>query len=226
MILSGTPDVRPNGHYEQAGAVAFGPEPALDFELELGAFVATGNELGAPFRLRDADRHTFGYCLVNDWSARGMQFFESTPLGPFLGKSFATTISPWIVTTEALLPFRVAAPARAESDPQPPHLTSEANGERGALDLELEAFLLTAKMRAAGLEPVRLAPPPNSHARSYWTFAQMLTHHASNGCNLQPGDLIAGGTVSGPHPDSRACMAEISERGKEPIVLPNGEARA
>ena len=223
VVVSGTPIVRPNGQFEQGGNVAFGPEPALDFELEVGAFVGTGTGLGSTLHLRDAGRHAFGHCLVNDWSARGMQFFESTPLGPFLGKSFATTVSPWIVTAEALLPFCVPAPARADGDPQPSHLTSEANSERGALDLELEAFLLTPNMRAAGLEPARITL--TSLRTMYWTFAQMLTHHASNGCNLQPGDLIAGGTASGPSPESRACLAELTERGKEAIALPNGETR-
>ena len=223
VVVSGTPVVRPSGQFERGGSVTFGPEPALDFELEVGAFVGIGTELGSTFDLCDADRHTFGHCLVNDWSARGMQFFESAPLGPFLGKSFATTISPWIVTAEALLPFRAPLPERAAGDPRPSHLTSEANGERGALDLELEAFLLTPAMRAAGLEPARITL--TSLRTMYWTFAQMLTHHASNGCNLQPGDLIAGGTASGPGPESRACLAELTERGKVAIALPNGESR-
>ncbi len=223
VVVSGTAIARPSGQFEQGGSVTFGPEPALDFELEVGTFIGTGSDLGSTIQLRDAERHVFGHCLVNDWSARGMQFFESMPLGPFLGKSFATTVSPWIVTAEALLPFRVPAAPRADGDPQPAHLTSDANSERGALDLELEAFLLTPAMRASGSEPARITL--TSLRAMYWTFAQMVTHQASNGCNLCAGDLIAGGTASGPNPESRACLAELTERGKEAIALPNGETR-
>jgi fumarylacetoacetase len=223
VVVSGTAVTRPQGQFRQGEAVTFGAEPSLDFELEVGAFVGTGNELGRPFTLADADGHTFGHCLVNDWSARGIQFFESEPLGPFLGKSFATSISPWIVTAEALLPFRVAALVRDVGDPQPAHLTSEVNSELGALDLALEAFVLTPRMRASGLEP---APVTQTSFRSmYWTFAQMLTHHASNGCNLQPGDLLASGTTSGASAASRACLAELSQLGTLPLELTNGEMR-
>jgi fumarylacetoacetase len=224
VVVSGTPVTRPNGQFARGELVAYGPEPALDFELEIGAFVAGGNALGQPFPLADAGDQLFGTCLLNDWSARGMQMFESAPLGPFLGKSFATSISPWIVTSEALLPYRVAMPEREGGDPEPPHLTSAANTGAGALDLTLQAFVLTPKMRAAGLEPARITT--TAFRDMYWSLAQMLAHHASNGCNLRTGDLIGSGTTSGAADESRACLAEITARGTEPLRLPNGELRA
>ena len=224
IVASGTKIVRPSGTFEREKTVAFGPEPALDFELELGAFVGPGNAHGAPIGLHNAAGQIFGHCLVNDWSARGMQLFESAPLGPFLGKSFATSISPWIVTAEALLPYRAAAPLRDDGDPAPPHLTSAANSARGALDLELQAFLITPKMRKDGREPVQLTT--TAFREMYWTFAQMLAHHASNGCNLQSGDLLGSGTTSGATDASRACLAEITNRGTQPLQLANGEWRA
>jgi fumarylacetoacetase len=224
IVASGTKIVRPNGAFERDKEVAFGPEPALDFELELGAFVGPGNAQGTPVPLRDAENQIFGHCLVNDWSARGMQLFESAPLGPFLGKSFATSISPWIVTSEALLPYRVPSPVRDAGDPEPPHLTSTANSATGAIDLELQAFLLTPKMRTDGRAPAPLAT--TAFRDMYWTFAQMLAHHTSNGCNLRTGDLLGSGTTSGATDASRACLAEITARGTQPLQLPNGEWRA
>lgn len=224
IVVSGTTIVRPNGQYARGDAVEYGPEPALDFELEFGAFAGLGSALGKPFPLQSAENHLFGTCLLNDWSARGMQMFESTPLGPFLGKSFATTISPWIVTSEALLPYHVAAPLRDAGDPQPQHLTGPENIDAGALDLELEAYLLTPKMRKDGHAPARIAT--TAFRDMYWTLAQMLTHQASNGTNVRTGDLIGSGTTSGPSDASRACLAEITARGSKPLTLPNGEVRA
>ena len=221
IVASGTKIVRPNGAFERDKEVTFGPEPALDFELELGAFVGSGNAQGTPVPLSDAEDQIFGHCLVNDWSARGMQLFESSPLGPFLGKSFATSISPWIVTAEALLPYRVPSPIRDVGDPEPPQLTTAANSAGGAIDLELQAFLLTPQMRADGRAPVPLAT--TAFRDMNWTFAQMLAHHTSNGCNLRTGDLLVSGTTSGPTDASRACLAEITARGTQPLQLPNGE---
>ena len=224
IAVSGTQIVRPNGTFERDSAIAFGPEPALDFELELGAFVGPGNLLGVPIPLHAAEEQIFGHCLVNDWSARGMQTFESVPLGPFLGKSFATSISPWIVTSEALLPYRTASPLRDAGDPEPAHLTSREHAASGSIDLELRAFLLTPDMRAAGDAAALLTT--TAFREMYWTFAQMLTHHASNGCNLRPGDVLGSGTTSGASDAGRACLAEITARGTHPIQLPNGEWRA
>ena len=205
ICVSGQPVRRPNGYSRTGdGEPVFGPEPWLDFELELGAFIGPGNALGDSIAIGDAERHFFGTCLLNDWSARGIQFFESQPLGPFLGKSFRTSISPWIVTTDALAPFRVA-------------------DSPSAFDIELDARIRTAEMRSHGDEPSVVA---RTNFRSmYWTFAQMIAHHASNGCNLRPGDLLGSGTTSGPSDDSRACLAEITERGKAPLTLANGQLR-
>jgi fumarylacetoacetase len=220
---SGTPVRRPLGQFGPSGsAPQYGPEPSMDFELEFGAFVGPGNALGEPIPITEAEAHIFGYCLVNDWSARGIQFFESA-LGPFLGKSFLTSVSPWVVTAEAMAPFRVPAP-RGEGQRQPPaYLDSPQNRDEGGLDIELTASLLTPRMRAEGAAPARIVRANFKHM--FWTMAQMLTHHASNGCNLSPGDLIASGTVSGPEEDSKACLAEINSRGETPLTLPNGETR-
>jgi fumarylacetoacetase len=223
---SGFPVPRPHGQWAQVPPeqdIRFGPEPRLDFELEFGAFVGAGNELGTALTVDAAESRIFGCCLLNDWSARGIQFFESL-LGPFLGKSFLTTISPWIVTAEALAPFRVPLAARAEDVPAiPTHLDSETNRAAGGLDIELTAYLQTAKMRSANIEPVRIVRTDFRHM--YWTLAQMLAHHTSNGCNLQAGDLLASGTTSGPEPDAKACLAEINQRGARPLELPGGEER-
>ena len=220
---SGAPVRRPMGQFGPAGTEpTYGPEPWMDFELEFGAFVGRGNSLGVPIPMAGAEDHIFGYCLVNDWSARGIQFFESA-LGPFLGKSFLTTISPWVVTAEALAPFGVS-PMRAKEDRQPPaHLDSPYNRQEGGFDIELTASLLTPGMRTDGRKPARIVRSNFKHM--FWTTAQMLTHQTSNGCNVSPGDLIASGTVSGPENESRACLAEINERGKVPLHLPNGETR-
>jgi fumarylacetoacetase len=217
---------RPNAQSrDKEGVVGFGPEPALDFELEMGAYVGLGNAMGAPISLARAPDHIFGYCLLNDWSARSIQAWESTPLGPFLGKSFATTISPFIVTSEALLPFGVPSRERAAGDPQPlPYLSDASDRAAGGLDITLDAYLVTARMRAEGAAPARVTRTNFRHM--YWTFGQMLTHHASNGCSLQPGDILGSGTASGPTDDSRACLAEISSRGSKPFNLPNGETRS
>ena len=203
---------------------ATGRAASLDYECEVGVFVASGNALGESIPLEDAEAHLFGVCLVNDWSARDIQSWEYQPLGPFLAKSFATTVSPWVVTLDALEPYRVPCAARAAGDPVPlPYLSAESDRERGGIDLVLEVHLATEKMRASGIAPVRLS---RAHfAEMYWTLAQMLTHHASNGCNLRPGDLLASGTVSGAEKDARGCLLELTWRGAEPLSLPSGEER-
>ncbi len=229
VVSSGHAIRRPNGQRRRPeGEIAFGPCEHLDFELELGLFVGPGNAMGEPIALRAAPEHIFGFCLVNDWSARDIQRWESHPLGPFLAKSAATTISPWVVTAEAMAPFRIAAFARPASDPAPlPYLADPADQEEGGMDLGLEAFILTARMRERGEAPARLTATNFRHM--YWTFGQMLTHHASNGCALRPGDLIASGTTSGPTDEARACLSELnldpSTRSRRAIALPNGESR-
>jgi fumarylacetoacetase len=202
----------------------FGPSRSLDFELEVGFFVARENALGDAVSIKDAEERIFGLCLLNDWSARDMQAWEYQPLGPFLAKSFATAISPWVVTMEALRPFRVPAFQRAASDPEPlPYLHSEKDQVQGGIDLTLEVWLSSLQMREHGVGPMRLS---RSNARDlYWTLAQMLTHHASNGCNLRPGDLLGTGTISGPTRDSLGSLLELTRRGAEPLKLPTGETR-
>jgi fumarylacetoacetase len=226
IVVSGTPIRRPVGQMkdDNADAPTFGPSKVLDYELEVGCFIGDGNEQGEPIKITEAEDHIFGLCLVNDWSARDIQRWEYQPLGPFLSKSFATTISPWIVTMEALAPFRAPAFKRPAGDPEPlPYLDSPENRERGGLDINLEVLISTERMREKGIAPHRLS---RGNTRDlYWTFAQMLTHHTSNGCNLRPGDLIASGTVSGAAKDSRGCLIELTERGAEPITLPTGEVR-
>jgi fumarylacetoacetase len=206
----GAPVRRPNGQYRQAdGTIGFGPCRHFDFELELALFVGTGNEMGEPIPLRAAPDHIFGFCLLNDWSARDIQRWEGQPLGPFLAKSAATSISPWVITAEAMAPFRAPAYRRDAGDPPPlPYLSHPTDQAKGHLDLVMEALIHTPGMRAAGAPPVRLTRTNFQHM--YWTFAQMLTHHASNGCALRPGDLLASGTVSGPTDDSRACLSELA----------------
>ena len=225
LVPTGTPVRRPCGQTRDGEAdPKFGPTKALDYELELGFFMSAGNKLGETIPIGRAEEHIFGVCLVNDWSARDIQAWEYQPLGPFLGKSFATSLSPWLVTMEALAPFRTAAFQRAEGDPAPlPYLFSQSDQEQGGLDLGLEVSLLSVQMREAGIAPVILG---RSNFRDmYWTMAQMLTHHASNGCNLRPGDLLASGTVSGA--DKQACgsLLELTARGKDPVALPTGEQR-
>jgi fumarylacetoacetase len=226
LVASGTPVRRPHGQIKDASADApvFGPTRALDYEMEVGCFVGSGNELGQSIALDQADDHLFGLCLVNDWSARDIQTWEYQPLGPFLAKNFATTVSPWVVTMEALEPFRVPAFARPAGDPAPlPYLDSAANRERGGVDLTVEVWLRSSRMREAGVPEQRLSRSRMSNL--YWTAAQMLAHHTSNGCNLQPGDLFATGTISGPERDARGCLLELTWRGAEPVTLPGGETR-
>ncbi|HKP50204.1 MAG TPA: fumarylacetoacetate hydrolase family protein, partial [Gemmatimonadales bacterium] len=208
----------------EADVPVYAPSRALDYESEIGCFVGAGNPLGEPVRLDQAEDHLFGLCLVNDWSARDIQTWEYQPLGPFLAKSFATTISPWVVTFEALQPFRTSAFPRPSGDPRPlPHLDAERDRTAGGIDAVVEVYLGSAGMRKAGLEPVRLSQ--SRLADLYWTMAQMFTHHTSNGCNLRPGDLFASGTISGPSRESRGCLLELTWRGAEPLALPNGETR-
>ena len=226
IVPSGTAIRRPRGQLKdaKAEAPAFGPSRLLDYELEVGCFIGPGNPLGQPIPLECAEEHMFGLCLVNDWSARDIQTWEYQPLGPFLAKNFATTVSPWVVTLDALEPFRAPAYDRPADDPRPlPYLASAEDDSRGGFDLTLEVWLRTRAMRAAGADPVRLTS--GRFADMYWTLAQMVAHHTSNGCNLEPGDLIASGTVSGTTKESRGSMLELSWRGAEPVVLPGGETR-
>jgi len=226
LVVSGTPVRRPHGQIKDASADApvFGPTRALDYEMEVGCFVGSGNQLGQPVPLAEAEDHLFGLCLVNDWSARDIQTWEYQPLGPFLAKNFATTVSPWVVTMEALEPFRVPAFVRSIGDPAPlPYLDSAANRERGGVDLTVEVWLRSSRMREARVPEQRLSRSRMSTL--YWTAAQMLAHHTSNGCNLQPGDLFATGTISGPERDARGCLLELTWRGAEPVTLPGGEIR-
>ncbi|HWP19887.1 MAG TPA: fumarylacetoacetase [Burkholderiaceae bacterium] len=201
----------------------FGPCQRLDYELEVGVFVGPGNELGEPVPMAQAEDHVFGFVLLNDWSARDIQAWEYQPLGPFLAKNFATTISPWIVTPEALEPFRVPF-RRPEGDPQPlPYLDTPDNRSRGGIDLTLEVWLHTARMREAGEPPHRLMA--SNFADAYWTVAQMVAHHTVNGCNLQPGDLLGTGTQSGPDEGQGGSLLELTCGGQNPVRLPNGETR-
>jgi fumarylacetoacetase len=226
IVVSDSEIRRPSGQTMPDGATApnFGPSKVLDYELEVGFFVGNGNEQGKPISISEAENHIFGLCLVNDWSARDIQRWEYQPLGPFLSKSFATSISPWIVTTEALEPFRVSAFQREDGDPQPlAYLDSAENRERGGFDIKLEVLILTEQMHRQNLAPFRLS---SSNTKDlYWTFAQMLAHHSSNGCNLRSGDLLASGTVSGATKDSQGSLIELTERGIQPINLPTGEVR-
>lgn len=225
IVISGSEVRRPRGQAAPDGPPpVYGPTRRLDYELEVGFFVGKGNPLGETVPIGRAEEHLFGVCLVNDWSARDVQPWEYQPLGPFLSKSFATTISPWIVTLDALEPFRCAAFERDADDPAPlPHLYDDSDRARGGLDLQLEVFLRTPRMRESGDEPARLSR--GNFDKMYWTIPQMLTHHASNGCNLRPGDLMASGTVSGPDPENRGCLLELTWRGSEPVRLPSGEER-
>lgn len=227
LVVSGTTVKRPSGQTEPSaagGPPSFGPSRSLDYELEVGAFVAEGNPLGQTIPLAEAERHLFGLVLVNDWSARDLQKWEYQPLGPFLGKSFATSLSPWVVTLEALCPYRVPTFARPAGDPHPlPYLADANDAAQGGIDLRLEVALLTRVMRETGQAPVVVSRSRLSSL--YWTLAQMLTHHASNGCNLRPGDLLASGTVSGPDRSERGCLLELTWRGSEPLALPSGETR-
>jgi fumarylacetoacetase len=226
LVPSGTAVRRPEGQTRADGAESptFGPSRRLDYELEVGVYIGTGNALGQPIALREAESHVAGVCLVNDWSARDIQAWEYQPLGPFLAKSFATTVSPWIVTLDALAPFRAPLAERAPTDPRPlPYLADPANERAGAIAITLEVLLSSAEMRRRGLAPTRVSL--GDFASMYWTIAQLLTHHASNGCNLRPADLLASGTVSGPTKESRGCLLERTWKGTEPLTLPTGEQR-
>jgi fumarylacetoacetase len=226
LVASGTGIRRPSGQRKAPddAAPAFGPSRLLDYEAELGMFVGPGNALGDIIPIGEAGDHLFGVCLVNDWSARDIQAWEYQPLGPFLAKSFATTISPWVVTMEALAPYRAPAFMRPPDDPQPLEYLSDADDRRaGGIDITVEVWLRTAAMQAAGVRETRLSRA--SFPDMYWTPAQMLAHHASNGCNMRPGDLLASGTISGASQDSRGCLLELTWRGSHPLVLPNGETR-
>jgi fumarylacetoacetase len=223
---SGVPVKRPAGQTRAPDAAepTFGPSRRVDIELEVGFWVGPGNELGEPVPIGQAADHIAGYCLLNDWSARDIQAWEYQPLGPFLAKSFHSTISPWVITPEALEPFRIAQPKRPEGDPRPlPYLWDEHDQSHGALDLPLEVFLTSEKMRQQGISPLRIALSTTRHL--YWTTAQMLTHHTSNGCNLQSGDLLGTGTISATTPEGLGSLLEMTEGGKKPIQLPTGEQR-
>ena len=224
--VSGQAFKRPQGQVKppDADAPVLKPSARMDIELELGVFVGQSNALGEPVPITQAEDHIFGLVLFNDWSARDIQPWEYQPLGPFLAKNFASTISPWVVTMEALAPFRAPFSHPAD-DPQPlPYLSSAANSAQGGLDIQLEALIETPKMRDAKAAPTRFTLTNYRHA--YWTAAQMLTHHTVNGCNLQPGDLLGTGTLSGPTLDSACALIELTTGGKNPIQLPNGEQRA
>lgn len=227
IVPSGTSIHRPQGQRKRPEdpTPTFAPSQMLDYELEVGCFVSMGNRLGQPVLLDQAEDHLFGLCLVNDWSARDIQAWEYQPLGPFLSKSFATTVSPWIVTLEALAPFRCSAFTRVIDDPQPlPYLMSDTNQRWGGINLKLEVLLSSAQMRQEKIAPLRLSH--SSFEQMYWTVAQMLTHHTCNGCNLRTGDLLASGTVSGAAAGTQGCLLELTQRGTQPILLPTGEVRA
>jgi fumarylacetoacetase len=224
IVISGTDVRRPQGQTKPASATepTFGASRSLDYELEVGIFVGPGNSLGNPIAIDQAEQHIFGLCLLNDWSARDIQSWEYQPLGPFLAKNFATSISPWVVPMEALAAYRVPLAARPEGDPAPlPYLTPMRSTLAG-IDVTLEVFLQSEKMRQADISPIRLS---QGNLRDlYWTPSQLLTHHASSGCNLRPGDLLATGTISGPEEGSEGCLLETNHRS-EPIQLPTGEKR-
>lgn len=227
IVVSDTPVVRPVGQRKGPNDVepTVGPSRSLDYECEVGVFIGAGNALGDTIALQSAEQHMFGLCLVNDWSARDVQAWEYQPLGPFLAKNFATTVSPWVVTLDALEPFRAPAFVRPEGDPTPlPYLLTAENEARGAVSITLEVRLQTSAMRARGEKAERVSRTVFTHM--YWTMGQLVTHHAMNGCNLRPGDLLASGTVSGPSKGERGCLLELTWRGAEPLVLSGGETRA
>jgi fumarylacetoacetase len=226
IVASGTQVPRPSGQLkaDDAAAPTFAPTKRLDYELEVGVFIGAGNKLGTSVPVSEAEDHAFGLCLVNDWSARDMQAWEYQPLGPFLAKNFMTSISPWIVTMDALAPFCAPAFEREKNDPQPlPYLLDEHNQQSGGLDLTLEVWLQSEKMRIANLPPQHLTR--GNFRDMYWTLSQLIAHHASNGCNLRPGDLLASGTVSGKTKDSRGSLLELAWRGSEPVTLASDEQR-
>ena len=227
IVPTDTPVRRPVGQRKGPDDVepSVGPSRSLDYECEVGVFIGSGNALGSPVPLAEAEAHMFGVCLVNDWSARDVQSWEYQPLGPFLAKNFATTISPWVVTMDALAPFRTPAFARPAGDPAPlPYLSTPENELSGGVAITLEVRLQSALMRERGTAPMAVSRTSFTHM--YWTLAQLVTHHTMGGCNLRSGDLLASGTVSGPTKGERGCMLELTWRGAEPITLPGGETRA
>ncbi|MEE6165459.1 MULTISPECIES: fumarylacetoacetase [unclassified Mycolicibacterium] len=221
--VSGTPIIRPHGQLKLAETPTFAPTRRLDFELELGVWIGPGNRLGEPVPLDQAESHIAGYCLLNDWSARDVQAWEYQPLGPFLAKNFGTTVSPWVITPEALAPFRIPLCRPVDDPPPPAYLDSASSRDDGGLDVGLEVRIRTARMRERGDAPAVLARSSTRHM--YWGVGQMITHHTSNGCDLRPGDLFGTGTLSGPDPGSEGSLMELSHGGKDPVTLPNGETR-
>jgi fumarylacetoacetase len=223
---SGEPLVRPRGQRKppEAETPLVGPSVRLDYELELGVWIGPGNALGTPIPIAEAAEHIAGFCLLNDWSARDFQAWEYQPLGPFLAKNFHTTISPWVVTPEALAPFRIAQPQRPPGDPAPlAYLADSDDQAHGALAITLEVWLSTQAMRARGQEAIRLSRGPASNM--YWTVQQIVAHHASGGCNLRPGDLLGTGTISAPTREGFGSLMELTDGGTAPIALSGGETR-
>jgi fumarylacetoacetase len=226
IVPSGTPVRRPSGQLKtpDAPTPTFGPSRRLDYELELGIWIGRGNALGEPIPISEGDRYVAGFCLLNDWSARDIQSWEYQPLGPFLSKNFGTTVSPWVITPEALVPFRTPQNPRPEGDPRPlPYLWNDQDQREGALDLDLEVLLVTPGLREKQLPPHRVGLSSTRHM--YWTVAQLVAHHTSNGCNLQPGDLFGSGTISAPEATGFGSLIETTRGGQEPIRLKSGEER-
>jgi len=225
IVPSGTAFVRPQGQLKSTeDKPRFEATRRLDYEAEIGLYVGEPNTWGRPIPIGDAERHVFGFCLLNDWSARDIQAWEYQPLGPFLGKNFATTVSPWIITRSALAPFRRAPRPRPAQDPSPlPYLTNDVDAVSGAYDIRIFVAICTEHMRAANMPPYVLSE--STFGDAYWTPAQMLAHHTSNGCSLRTGDLIGSGTLSGPGRSSVGSLLELSRNGQEPLVLPSGEQR-
>jgi fumarylacetoacetase len=226
LVVSGTPIRRPLGQCKALDAAepVFGPSQRLDYELELAIWIGRGNPIGTPIPIDEAEQHIAGYGLLNDWSARDIQAWEYQPLGPFLSKNFGSTLSPWVITPEALAPFRIPQPSRPERDPAPlPYLTGAADQAAGAFDLDLEVWIHSVGQREKGLPPHRVALSNTRHM--YWTVAQMVTHHASNGCPLNSGDLFGSGTISGPGPDGCGSLLETTQGGSQPLLLESGEKR-
>ena len=226
--VSGEPVIRPNGQRKapDADAPEYGPSQRLDYELELGIWIGEGNELGSPFAIGEAADHIAGYCLLNDWSARDIQAWEYQPLGPFLAKNFLTSVSSWVVSPQALAPFRKAMPPRPQGDPQPlAYLSDDADRNTGALSIQLEVTLTTEQMRRQGLA-AHILSRGSADSAMYWSAAQIVAHHSSNGCNLQPGDLIGTGTLSTDSDGGLGSLLEIGRGGKQPIELATGETRS
>ncbi|WP_432990056.1 fumarylacetoacetase [Dactylosporangium sp. CA-233914] len=224
--VSGTEVVRPSGQALPQGVSrpVFGPTAKLDYELELGVWIGPSSRLGEPIAIDEAESHIAGFCLLNDWSARDIQSWEYQPLGPFLAKNFGSTVSPWVVTPEALLPYRVPPMQRSSEEPAPlPHLDSPGHRQTGGIDLELEVSITSTRMREARLPPQVLARSSTRHM--YWSVAQMVTHHTSNGCDLRSGDLLGTGTLSGPQPGTEGSLLELTHGGSTPVSLPTGEQR-